>query len=259
MSNYHQLKIDKYPHNSPFKLAEESLEFIDAISSNNKIMAIQELSDLYSVIRENAKSLGFSMKDLEIMADTTESVFKSGGRSDVFATAESFYEYLKQGKAEYFGLGFISVRMSDQLFYNFYDNSLIKTSDWDKPRNHSRDFVSEILCGELTNIEYELGCLKEMIVLENKDISCTCKPITNVSYKEISRVTYNAGEMYQLSKNTFHSVESSPIAITRMTKLGDKSNTSYFVTDEHASNKITIANKWEIVRNCVEYMYESNN
>ena len=47
---YHQLKIHKYAINSPYKLQEEFLEYIDRISTGNKIMAVQELADIYGAL-----------------------------------------------------------------------------------------------------------------------------------------------------------------------------------------------------------------
>ena len=43
---YHQLKIHKYAINSPYKL----LEYIGTISTGNKIMAVQELADIYGAL-----------------------------------------------------------------------------------------------------------------------------------------------------------------------------------------------------------------
>lgn len=47
---YHQLKIHKHAINSPYKLQEEFLEYIDTISIGNKIMAVQELADIYGAL-----------------------------------------------------------------------------------------------------------------------------------------------------------------------------------------------------------------
>ena len=52
--SYHKLKIHKHAINSPYKLQEEFLEYIDAISTGNKIMAVQELADIYGALENEA-------------------------------------------------------------------------------------------------------------------------------------------------------------------------------------------------------------
>ena len=56
--SYHKLKICKHHVGSPWKLQEEVLEYIDAVSNDNPVMAANELSDLYGVIDEEAKKYG---------------------------------------------------------------------------------------------------------------------------------------------------------------------------------------------------------
>lgn len=78
--SYHKIKITKHDHDSPFKIGEEYLEFLDSIGTNNPIMAIQELSDLYGCVELQAKKLGVTMDNLKKMSDLTREVFLSGGR-----------------------------------------------------------------------------------------------------------------------------------------------------------------------------------
>lgn len=58
--SYHEMNITKHSHTSPYKLIEESQEFIDALAHGNPIMAIQELSDLYGCIKRETEKLGFT-------------------------------------------------------------------------------------------------------------------------------------------------------------------------------------------------------
>jgi hypothetical protein len=78
--SYHTLEIPKVPHTSPFKIYEEFLEYIDALSHKNKIMAATELSDLFLCIKSEAFKLGLTVKDLDIMASKTKEVFETGSR-----------------------------------------------------------------------------------------------------------------------------------------------------------------------------------
>lgn len=77
---YHNIIIMKHDHDSPFKIFEEFKEFIDSLASNNKLMAMQELSDLYGAIETQANLLNVTMSDLKTMSDVTKKVFKTGYR-----------------------------------------------------------------------------------------------------------------------------------------------------------------------------------
>lgn len=72
--SYHKLKICKHNVGSPWKLQEEVLEYIDAVSNDNPVMAANELSDLYGVIEEEAKKYGLTMDNLKTMSDLTKQV-----------------------------------------------------------------------------------------------------------------------------------------------------------------------------------------
>ena len=109
MSNkgYHKIDIIKHSYTSPFKLIEESLEFVDAIAQGNKIMASVELSDLFGAIKRQASLLNLTIEDLDKMSSTTERVFENKRRSNV-----GLYDYLKEnndGILE-FGLGLYRLR-----------------------------------------------------------------------------------------------------------------------------------------------------
>jgi len=90
MAGYHQNFIMKFPHGNVHKLKEEVDEFLDAYASGNPIMAMQELSDIYLILRTIANDYGIDVSDLAKMADTTESVFLSGDR-----TSSSLFEMIR--------------------------------------------------------------------------------------------------------------------------------------------------------------------
>ena len=78
--SYHKLKIHKHDVTSPYKIQEEFMEYLDALCAKNRVMAVQELSDLYCAIENEAIKNGFTMQELKIMADTTKNVFRCGYR-----------------------------------------------------------------------------------------------------------------------------------------------------------------------------------
>ena len=143
--SYHKLNIHKHSVNSPYKIQEEFLEYIDAIATGNKVMAIQELSDLYGCLENEIRKYGMNIKDLKTMSDLTKEVFKSGTR-----TQENFLDYLQRNcdKISNWRLGFIQVKCGD-INYNFYHKDLELFLNCDSPHSHQQDFVSEIISDRL--------------------------------------------------------------------------------------------------------------
>lgn len=76
--SYHKLKIHKHSVDSPYKLQEEFLEYIDAIATGNNVMAVQELSDLYGCIENEVQKLGMTVDHLKTMSDVTKGVLGTG-------------------------------------------------------------------------------------------------------------------------------------------------------------------------------------
>lgn len=77
---YHKRKIPKGILGTSSKIREEVDELQDAEEQNNRILAICELADLYGALRACANAYGMAMKDLEVMANATESAFRDGER-----------------------------------------------------------------------------------------------------------------------------------------------------------------------------------
>lgn len=79
---YHLKPIPKGQPGEASKIIEETLEFEDAITQNNPIMALVELSDLYGAITLYLEKHHptFTMHDLATMAKATRRAFESGAR-----------------------------------------------------------------------------------------------------------------------------------------------------------------------------------
>lgn len=78
---YHNTIIPKYDVGDFGKILEETSELTDAVLSNNKIMTLVELSDLYGAIEHYViKNFGMSMNDVKIMNNTTQRAFINGRR-----------------------------------------------------------------------------------------------------------------------------------------------------------------------------------
>lgn len=246
--SYHLITIDKSSINSPFKILEEATEFIDAMAQGNKIMSAVELSDLYGAMKIQAKSLGISMSDLEIMSNTTERVFRSNKR-----TQYSLYEYLVSNSSQIheFGLGFVQVKVGTTN-YNFYTDRVSKFFDCEKPHSHKTDFISEILHGTLFETRYS-------ITSGNMSAFCGCGDssvrLTNIGYVLDKQLSYNKGCLYVVLKEDYHTVSASEGTITKVVKFGEQINAFVFgEKTDYASNK-SVDELWDIVK---EISYDAN-
>lgn len=213
--SYHRLKIHKHNVNSPYKIQEEFLEYIDAIATGNKVMAIQELSDLYGCIENEIEKFGMSVEDLKVMSDLTKKVFNDGTRS-----IEDLITYLKNNNDSViaYGLGFIQVKCGN-INYNFYHDSVERFNSLGAPHNHKQDFVSEIIKGSITETIYN-------VYKGEIEAYCVCgdatKPEKKLSYNVQKVLAHKQGDLYLRKSGEYHSVEVPHGTITKVIKYGNK-------------------------------------
>lgn len=242
---YHKLDIHKHQQGSPYKIQEEFLEYIDALATGNKIMAIQELSDLFGCIKLEASKLGYDLNDLRVMSDLTKKVFEGGSRKNV-----NLLDYLKANckSIENYGLGFIQVKFED-INYNFYHKNLPKFSNYDSPHNHQRDFVSEVIKGEVREILFKVS--------DGDDVAyCGCgdsgEESFEYSYEVEGTKVYRQGDLYLRKKEDFHSVDVEHGTVTKVVKYGE-SGTAWVLSDK-VGNKIQKIDE-EVLWAMVEEVY----
>lgn len=244
MSNkgYHKIDIVKHGYTSPFKLVEESLEFVDSIAQGNKIMASVELSDLFGAIKRQASLLNLTIEDLDKMSSTTERVFENKRRSNV-----GLYDYLKENSDNIleFGLGFIQVKVQN-VNYNFYTDKVDKFTDHESPHSHQQDFISEIIHGELREKLYSVysGDMKAF---------CGCGDMDKVieetyGYKEEQLLTYNSGDLYVRCKEDFHTVEALNNTVTKVVKFGNKEDAIVIGEKKEYIGSMSEDTLWNIVK-----------
>lgn len=237
--SYHLLKIHKHNHDSPFKLMEESLEFIDSLSQNNKIMAAVELSDLLGALKVQAEKLNLTLEDLEIMNSATTRAFK-GDRPSF-----NLFDYLKKEHQtiKEFGLGFIQIKI-DNFNYNFYTDKVKKFDNYDMPHNHQTNFISEVIKGELVEYIYDLTPGEEIL-------NCVCgnpeNKLKDVNYLFKEKIIHKQGSLYFRNKQHFHSVEAVN-TITKVMKIGDKTDAFAFGQSVDYIKDKTEEDLWKIVK-----------
>lgn len=77
---YHIQDIPKGTLGTASKIMEEALEFQDAIDQGCRVMAIQELADLYGAMDAYLLQFNLTMSDLATMSAVTTRAFQSGRR-----------------------------------------------------------------------------------------------------------------------------------------------------------------------------------
>lgn len=77
---YHVKNIPKGVLGTSSKIMEEALEFQDAIDQGCRVMAIQELADLYGAMDAYLLQFNLTMSDLANMSAVTTRAFQSGRR-----------------------------------------------------------------------------------------------------------------------------------------------------------------------------------
>jgi hypothetical protein len=83
LPGYHLAAITKGQLGEISKLREEIDELADAEAQGARVMALVELSDLVGAVKAylEAHYPGFTLTDLDIMADITARAFRNGRRS----------------------------------------------------------------------------------------------------------------------------------------------------------------------------------
>lgn len=243
---YHKLKIHKHSVTSPFKILEEFLEYIDAVSTNNRIMAVQELADLYGCIENEAIKHKLSMNDLKVMSDLTKKVFSDGTR-----TSMALIPYLKQNHDSIiaYGLGFIQVKCGN-INYNFYHKDIERFESYGDPHSHQQDYVSEVLRGTITEHLYQVFPNHKSAPIK---AYCGCGDTTlikNLGYSLIKTENHVVNDIYLRLSSEYHSVEGLHGTVTKVTKFGNKDN-AFVITEKPLKNVKTILPEklWEMIDN----------
>lgn len=133
----------------------------------------------------------------------------------------SLYDYLKSNHVliQFFGLGFIQVKVDDITRYHFYNISVLPTVGFEEVHNHRYPFVSEVLHGEIIQYFYvpvrgdkyylkQSNC-KEGSVPEYSD------KIYDLRYD--GKMVVTAGNGYMLTTYRYHRVVATD-CITKVTR-----------------------------------------
>lgn len=247
--SYHKLKIHKHDVGSPFKIGEEFLEYIDAVSTGNLVMAVQELSDLYGCIENEVAKYGMTVAELKVMSDLTREVFDSGTRE-----SEGLLSYLKRVHSSItsWGLGFIQVKCGN-INYNFYHDSLQKFSSSQAPHSHQRDFVSEIIKGEIHEVLWDV---KD----GESPAYCGCGNLfvedRMLDYSLGKSFVHKQGDLYLRTSEDFHTVSAKHGTVSKVVKYGSRTNAFVIAPREvEVIKAIPEDEAWKIVEEVLNVQY----
>ncbi len=161
----------------------------------------------------------------------------------------------------FFGLGFVQLKVDNNLRYHFYHPDLKLIVDDEEIHNHRYDFISTILAGSLTNHLYDYSISKNGThLLEkescNQSLKINNEPL-NVNIFKISEKTYYSNQSYTCITSQYHKVDTE-FAITRLYRseiVSDYANVIRNKNKEKAcpfSKKLTENECWDIVKDCIK-------
>ena len=165
-------------------------------------------------------------------------------------------EYLKENATDiyYFGLGFIQVKIGDNIRYNFYHPKLTPCFVHNETvHTHAYDFKSEIL----------KGCLNENLYAIEPTIKSTryfCRIDCCGGHEKLFKARtvirhskkYNQGQSYTRFSDELHRVFVSQPTITKVTK-GDRHGHAFgFIPDDQQDctpfvSNMSVLHCWDIV------------
>ena len=160
----------------------------------------------------------------------------------------------------FFVLGFVQLKIDNNLRYHFYHPELNLIVDEEEVHNHRYDFISTILAGSLTNILFDYNIDKNGLYLLEKE-SCNQNKILNKTPLEVnlfkkSETTYYSNQSYTCLTNHYHKVKTD-FAITRLYRgdiISDFANVIRRADKKSIcpfSKPLSEKECWEIVESCI--------
>ncbi len=220
---YHVTHIPKGILGELSKIEEEVAELADALAQGNKLMALQELSDMYGAIDSmlERRFVGFSMEDLAVMARATRSAFLDGTRPSHRPSVTLEDLRARCTSIHFFGLGFIQIKLGPLERVHVYHPELAAFVD--EPHDHRYDFESTVLLGSLTNTTYQFVAVPDECPTDLRMLETSCSPENTADPKEAvvrlvgkSVAEVKAGESYVMGRDQFHTIATSPYCVTHL-------------------------------------------
>lgn len=162
----------------------------------------------------------------------------------------------------FFGLGFVQLKIDDNLRLHFYHPELLSIIDPEDVHNHRYDFISMIMAGTLTNSFFEVinntnglyTISDESCNINKKDIENNI--ILNCDLIEKDTIKHKEGDSYICLSHQFHTVKTD-FAITRLYRGPIVSEFAKVVRKNNSLNvcpfskQISKEDCWDIVYDCI--------
>ncbi len=170
-------------------------------------------------------------------------------------TNENLIDYLIKNHIiiQYFGLGFIQIKINEHKRFHFYHKDILATTD--DIHNHTYDFKSTILRGTLTERLYLISNGNDYYQkISNCKLGSTNSILENkVNANLICEITHLQNDSYHRKTTEYHTVYSD-YGVT-MLERGNKLNDTAIILIKNLDelhtcpfkNNYTIPQLWEIV------------
>ncbi len=170
-------------------------------------------------------------------------------------------DFLKKNKQmiHFFGLGFVQLKLDDNLRMHFYHPDLTPIIHEEEIHNHRYNFISTILAGSLTQELFEIKAgLSDYYMVEE---SCKKEKIINpivqdVIVTSLGNKTFLKGDSYTILTSEFHIV-STDFAITRLYRGSTVAENALIVKKRGEevvcpfSKPLNENECWSIVEDCI--------
>ena len=162
----------------------------------------------------------------------------------------------------YFGLGFIQLKINDNLRYHFYHPELCATLDEEEIHDHRYDFTSRVLKGSLYTEVYSFHKDDTGDFIKSQ-VSCDPNnPIENseIEYGRIKNLisfTVSCPDHYFINKDTYHKVSTIGTCITKLVREPTVKKFANVIRNKNKEivcpfkSNISTTVCWEIINECI--------
>lgn len=166
---------------------------------------------------------------------------------------------------QYFGLGFIQLKINNYERYHFYHPSLLPIVNIEEVHNHRYDFLSEVLLGSITNKIYNFNLNENgNFICENETCSADKKLTEIEKNKQRGNIVLdsvniiNAGTKYKMDFNVFHAIEAQ-YCITKLTRSDYLQPYAQVIREVNADiicpflKPMSLDQCWNIIKDVINY------
>ncbi len=161
---------------------------------------------------------------------------------------------------QWFGLGFIQLKVSDRERYHFWHPELPPEVQHEEVHNHRYDFTSTVLRGTLRNEIYSFTVDTQG---SSRCLEVSCKPGTDTLVGPVGNINwlmtsiYEEGASYMMRAETLHRSAASGFVVTKLVRNDPRMERATVVAGKDAvlrcpfTTQIEEARLWEMIEQCL--------